>query len=63
MIPLLNPGLYTFCRLLSDAVLNFQNNQEEITLIVNPERVNFKNYVEDAPGEFCEVILYVSERH
>ncbi|XP_060075740.1 cell cycle checkpoint control protein RAD9A-like [Ylistrum balloti] len=36
-------------KLLSDAVLNFQNNQEEITLIASPERISLKNYVEEEP--------------
>ncbi|CAL1537047.1 unnamed protein product [Lymnaea stagnalis] len=36
-------------KLLCDAVLNFQNTQEEITLIVRPDFVALKNYVEDEP--------------
>ncbi|XP_052797661.1 cell cycle checkpoint control protein RAD9B-like isoform X2 [Mya arenaria] len=36
-------------KLLCDAVMNFQNNQEEITLIVNPEKIVIKNYVDDEP--------------
>ncbi|XP_033748708.1 cell cycle checkpoint control protein RAD9A-like [Pecten maximus] len=36
-------------KLLSDAVLNFQSNQEEITLIASPERISLKNYVEEEP--------------
>ena len=42
-----------YCRLLIDAVLNFQNTQEEVTLIVNPEKIVLKNYVDDEPGIYC----------
>ncbi len=38
-------------RLLCDVVTNFQTNQEEVTLIVDPEKAKFKNYTEDEPGE------------
>ncbi|BFZ18821.1 hypothetical protein BsWGS_21859 [Bradybaena similaris] len=34
-------------KLLCDAVLNFQNNQEEITLIIRPDFMALKNYVDD----------------
>ncbi|KAH9488531.1 cell cycle checkpoint control protein rad9a [Bulinus truncatus] len=34
-------------KLLCEAVLNFQNNQEEITLIIRPDYLALKNYVED----------------
>ncbi|KAL4223119.1 Cell cycle checkpoint control protein rad9b [Mactra antiquata] len=44
------PNSLTACsKLLCDAVMNFQNNQEEVTLIVNPEKIVLKNYVEDEP--------------
>ncbi|XP_052261138.1 cell cycle checkpoint control protein RAD9A-like isoform X5 [Dreissena polymorpha] len=36
-------------KLLCDAVMNFQNTQEEITLIVSPQKIVLKNYVEDEP--------------
>lgn len=36
-------------KLLCDAVMNFQNNQEEVTLIVSPEKIVLKNYVDDEP--------------
>ncbi|XP_048734416.1 cell cycle checkpoint control protein RAD9A-like [Ostrea edulis] len=36
-------------RLLCDTVVNFQSNQEEITLIVSPEKISLKNYVDDEP--------------
>ncbi|XP_070573000.1 cell cycle checkpoint control protein RAD9A-like [Ptychodera flava] len=36
-------------RLLCEAVGNFQPSQEEITLIVSPEKVSLKNYVDDEP--------------
>eukprot|EP00106_Octopus_bimaculoides_P010445 XP_014777887.1 PREDICTED: cell cycle checkpoint control protein RAD9A-like [Octopus bimaculoides] len=34
-------------RLLCDAVLNFQNNQEEVTLEVSKEKISFKNHVDE----------------
>ncbi|ESO94828.1 hypothetical protein LOTGIDRAFT_232267 [Lottia gigantea] len=34
-------------KLLCDAVVNFQNNQEEVTLIAKPDKISLKNYVED----------------
>lgn len=36
-------------KLLTDAVVNFQSNQEEITLIASPERISLKNYVDEEP--------------
>ena len=42
----------TFNRILNDAVYNFPNNQEEITLVVCPETFKVKNYVDDEPGEW-----------
>lgn len=36
-------------KLFHDVVGNFQSGQEEITLIVNPEKVTIKNYVDDEP--------------
>ncbi|XP_006824265.1 cell cycle checkpoint control protein RAD9A-like [Saccoglossus kowalevskii] len=36
-------------KLLCDAVGNFQTSQEEVTLIVSPEKVCLKNYVDDEP--------------
>lgn len=44
-------------RLLSEVVMNFQVSQEEVTLIVNPQKVSFKNYVEDEPGIYYISIL------
>uniref|UniRef100_A0A0B6ZL02 Cell cycle checkpoint control protein RAD9A n=1 Tax=Arion vulgaris TaxID=1028688 RepID=A0A0B6ZL02_9EUPU len=41
--------LTAVAKLLCDAVLNFQNNQEEITLIIRPNYVALKNYVDDEP--------------
>lgn len=41
----------TFPRILNDAVVNFPNNQEEITLVVSPETLKVKNYVDDEPGK------------
>ncbi|XP_013413534.1 cell cycle checkpoint control protein RAD9A [Lingula anatina] len=44
------PNAFTAqAKLLSDIVLNFQNNQEEVTLIMKPDKVLLKNYVEDEP--------------
>ena len=45
-----------YFRLLTDAVLNFQNNQEEVTVIVNPEKIILKNYVDDEPGRYYSFI-------
>ncbi|XP_055861671.1 cell cycle checkpoint control protein RAD9B-like [Biomphalaria glabrata] len=36
-------------KLLCEAVVNFQNNQEEITLIIRPDYLALKNYVDDEP--------------
>ncbi|XP_068679919.1 cell cycle checkpoint control protein RAD9A-like isoform X2 [Montipora foliosa] len=36
-------------KILNDAVYNFPNNQEEITLVVCPETFKVKNYVDDEP--------------
>lgn len=36
-------------KLLADAVVNFQTNQEEITLLITPEKISLKNYVDDEP--------------
>ncbi|XP_062590579.1 cell cycle checkpoint control protein RAD9A-like [Saccostrea cucullata] len=36
-------------RLLCDTVVNFQSNQEEVTLIVSPEKISLKNYTDDEP--------------
>lgn len=41
--------LTAHAKLLTDAVVNFQTNQEEITLIVSPEKISLKNYVDDEP--------------
>ncbi|XP_064612836.1 cell cycle checkpoint control protein RAD9A-like [Liolophura sinensis] len=41
--------LKAHARLMADVVGNFQTSQEEVTLIVNSERISFKNYVEDEP--------------
>ncbi|XP_046579415.1 cell cycle checkpoint control protein RAD9A-like [Haliotis rubra] len=49
-------------KLLCDVVVNFQHNQEEITLIVNPNKVALKNYTDDEQGmlqfgsECCEMV-------
>ncbi|XP_041348461.1 cell cycle checkpoint control protein RAD9A-like isoform X2 [Gigantopelta aegis] len=46
----MSPNLLTAPpKLLCDVVVNFQNNQEEITLIVKPDKISLKNYVEDEP--------------
>ena len=37
-------------RLLADVVVNFQTTQEEVTLMLRPEKVSLKNYVDDEPG-------------
>jgi len=47
-------------RLLCDAVLNFQNNQEEVTLTVSPEKICLRNYVEDEPGRTLFKLKYIS---
>lgn len=39
----------TQAKILNDAVVNFPNNQEEITLVVSPETLKVKNYVDDEP--------------
>lgn len=36
-------------KILNDAVYNFPNNQEEVTLVVCPETFKVKNYVDDEP--------------
>ena len=36
-------------RLFMDAVVNFQNNQEEVSLSMDPHKVVIKNYVDDEP--------------
>lgn len=47
-------------RVLSDAVLNFQLNQDEVTLCVSPEKIIIRNYVEDEPGiHCCDVLPYI----
>ena len=57
----------TFHRILNDAVVNFPNNQEEITLVVSPETLKVKNYVDDEPGKegwiasVCIVVGCISE--
>ena len=38
-------------RIVSEVVVNFPNNLDEVTLIAEPECVRLKNYVED-DGEF-----------
>ncbi|KAL5016438.1 hypothetical protein ScPMuIL_006027 [Solemya velum] len=46
----LTPNVLTApARLLCDVVMNFQTNQEEVSLILSPEKVSFKNYIEDEP--------------
>lgn len=47
-----------FCRLLCDTVINFQSNQEEVSLIVSPEKITFKNYVDDEPGNRFFFLTY-----
>lgn len=39
----------TQAKILSDVVFNFPSNQEEITLVVCPETLKVKNYVDDEP--------------
>ena len=60
---MINIGTILCCRLLGDAVVNFQTTQEEVTIIVNPEKFVVKNYTEDEPGaihvSFCKAALYV----
>ena len=46
-----NQDILFFNRILNDAVYNFPNNQEEITLCVCPETFKVKNYVDDEPGK------------
>lgn len=38
-------------KVVCDAVVNFQSSQEEITLIVRPDFLALKNYVEDEPDK------------
>lgn len=46
----LSPNFMTAqAKILNDAVYNFPNNQEEITLCVCPETFKVKNYVDDEP--------------
>ena len=48
-------------RILNDAVYNFPNNQEEITLCVCPETFKVKNYVDDEPGKKLKhVMIYLT---
>ena len=42
--------MYSSSRLLCDVVTNFTTSQEEVSLIVDPQRARVKNYVEDEPG-------------
>lgn len=49
VLTLKNEVLLCF-RLLSDAVFNFPNTQEEITLSVSPDATVLKNYTDDEPG-------------
>ena len=44
-------SIFFLDRLLADAVVNFQTNQEEITLLITPEKISLKNYVDDEPGK------------
>ena len=37
-------------RMLCEAVIHFQNNQEEVTLVVSSDKISFKNYLEE-PGK------------
>ena len=42
---------YTF-RIISEVVVNFPNNLDEVTLTAEPESVRLKNYVEEDNSEF-----------
>ncbi|XP_071539191.1 cell cycle checkpoint control protein RAD9A isoform X2 [Panulirus ornatus] len=46
-------------RVMSDAVLNFQLNQEEVTLYASPEKTVIRNYVDDEPdpGKAIHTVL------
>lgn len=44
--------------MLCDTVINFQSNQEEVSLIVSPEKITFKNYVDDEPGNRFFFLTY-----
>lgn len=35
-------------KMLCDAVIHFQSNQEEVTLVVSSEKISFKNYIEES---------------
>lgn len=41
--------IHSQARVLSDAVLNFQLSQEEVTLSVSPRKTILRNYVDDEP--------------
>lgn len=51
--------------MLCDTVINFQSNQEEVSLIVSPEKITFKNYVDDEPGNsfFKDVLFCQEQKH
>ena len=50
-------SIFFLNRLLADAVVNFQTNQEEITLLITPEKISLKNYVDDEPGMYSKTDL------
>ena len=52
-----NRDICFFNRILNDAVYNFPNNQEEITLCVCPETFKVKNYVDDEPGKKWKYVM------
>ena len=39
-------------RIISEVVVNFPTNLDEVTLIAEPESVRLKNYVEEDDSEF-----------
>ena len=59
----LNCGIHFSGRILNDAVYNFPNNQEEITLVVCPETFKVKNYVDDEPGKRKTAAVYSQHHH
>lgn len=51
-------------KMLCEAVIHFQNNQEEVTLVVSSEKISFKNYFEESDSKkqmITEVKLHLDE--
>lgn len=49
-------------RLLCDAVNNFQQQQEEVTLVATGDSLTLKNYADDEPGKLflcCALAAFV----